>query len=149
MRKRLLSLCILSSAAMADYRSLNGQPVTLEGPGWQHLVFINIWDSFANGGPEGLMEELPSRFSNNVKRIWVSPDMNITPAYLRDYQVAFPESKPLIIDRHFQLLRSYKLWKTPAHVLLKDGNLQFSGSGKALQQYISKELKSIRSGVVP
>ncbi len=139
MKKLLVSLCMISSAAMADYRSLADQPVTLKGPGWQHLVFVNIWDSYAGLGPEALIAELPSEFSDKVQRIWVAPDLNVTPAYLKDYQVAFPQSKPLIIDQHFQLLRSYKLWKTPAHVLLKDGDVQFSGSGEALQQYINKQ----------
>lgn len=136
MKKILLSLCMASSVAMADYRSLDDQPVSLAGPGWQHLVFVSIWDSYVGHGPEPLVAALPASFSENVKRIWISPDLNITPAYLKDYQAAFPRSKPLIVDQHFQLLRKYKLWQTPAHVLLKDGEVQFSGSGEALQHYI-------------
>ncbi|MBY4677750.1 hypothetical protein [Marinobacterium arenosum] len=138
MRKLLWMLALLSSSAMADYRSLADQPLSLEQQGWQHLVFVNIWDSYAGLGPETLVEQLPASFSQQVQRIWVAPDLNVTEAYLRDYQQAFPASKPLLIDHQYQLMRQYDLWQTPAHVLLKDGKVQFSGNGDELQHFIKR-----------
>ncbi len=139
MKKLLLSLCLLSSAALADYRSVNDAPVSLDAPGWQHLVFINIWDSWAGAGPEEMVSKLPASFSARASSVWIALDMNVTPAYVRDFQTSFPASKPLLIDHKYELMRRYKLWQTPAHVLLKDGKVQFSGNSDAFQHFVDQK----------
>lgn len=137
MKKLLLSLSLLSSMAQADYQSINNQPVRINDNGWTHLVFVNIWDSYAGQGPETLVSKLPEDFKQTAKRIWVSSPLNVTPAYLKGYQQAYPASTPLIIDQQYQLMRGYGLWQTPAHVLLRNGQRVFSGSGQELNHFIA------------
>lgn len=139
MNKLLISLCLLSSAAMADYRSVNNEPVSFGEAGWQHLVFIDLWGSWMGAGPEAMVSKLPARFSDKVQQVWITPDMNVTLEYARQYQSYFPTSKPLVIDKGYKLIQHYKLWQTPAHVLLKDGKVQFSGDSDAFQHYVNQQ----------
>jgi len=142
--KKLIATSALVAPLMAVaqpeiHLSLAEQQVQLGGKGWNHLVFVNIWDSYAGLGPEEAVGALPDKFAEQVKTVWVSPDMNITPAYLKDYQNYFPASKPLLIDKGFQLMQRYKVWNTPSHVLLKDGDLKFMGSSEQLSQFVEQK----------
>ncbi len=141
MKTQAFALLVAASLATApvaaeEITTLNNQSFDLAKPGWTHLVFVNIWDSYAGVGPEDHVKALPSKFNQKVQRLWVSPDMNITPAYLKDYQGYFPESTPLAIDSGYQLMQRYGVWSTPSHVLLKDNQLEFSGNHEQLMQFV-------------
>lgn len=139
MKKHLLSLWLVASAAQADYTNLAGEPVQLAGPGLQHLVFVDIWQSYAGNGPEPHVAALSQSFQQQASTVWIALDINVTPAYVQDYQQAFPTSKPMLIDTGHKLMRRYQLWQTPAHVVLKDGETLFAGNGKALETWLSRQ----------
>lgn len=113
---------------LTELKTVNGGAITIPQEGLVQLVFIDIWASYGGHGPEAAMKALPDSFRKAVPTIWIQPRLNVTDTQVLEYQEAFPISEPLVIDDHFQIMRRYAVDKTPSHVLLKDGNVVFSGN---------------------
>lgn len=126
---------LVSSAALAEVRSINKTPIDLDN-GQVHIVFLDIWNSYHTGEPLATVEALPSRYTEGVMFVWVQPQFNVTELQLKEFQSTFPKHRPLVLDTNFSLLRQYGLWETPAHVILNEGRVVFSGNSNGLVEYV-------------
>lgn len=140
MRLILLITLLLTLPAQAEsYRTLNGAELEIPEQGWAHLVFIDLWQSYGGEGPEQVLDQIPKNVRENMFRLWIQPRLNLIDDDMRDYQQAFPESTPLVIDDHFDLMRQHGVWQLPVHVLLRDGKKVFAGSNVELIEFIDRK----------
>ncbi|KDM92473.1 peroxiredoxin family protein [Photobacterium galatheae] len=123
-------------------QTLAGTPVQLNENRITHLVFIEIWASYAGSGPEAFVASLPESFQKRTDRIWVQPEINVTRAQLLEFQGYYPQVAPIVLDRGRHLLTGFGLWQTPAHVLIEKGKVVFSGSNEALLDYLEPGRKT-------
>ena len=113
-------------------KTFDGQSLTLKEDTVTHFIFQNIWSSYEGQGEEARVAALPKNFLANSQQIWVQPDLNVTEAQLAEYQGYFPQVAPLVLDRGFNLMRSFGGWDLPLHIILKNGKKVFSGGGDEL-----------------
>lgn len=134
----------LTSTAARSLQSYNEVKIDLESTKLIHWVFIDIWNSYEGGGDEELVSQLPSSFQGRVQRIWVQPEINVTPAQLRDFQLAYPQVTPLVLDHAYHLMQKHKVWQSPYHILVEKGGAIFRGTGEELKQYVERHFKTER-----
>ncbi len=140
MRLMLFLMLLLTLPAKAEnYRTLQGAEIQIPQQGWAHLVFIDLWQSYSGEGPERVLVQLPTEVREKMFRLWVQPRLNLMEADLQGYQQAFPTSTPLVLDEQFSLMRRYRVWQLPVHVLLRDGEKVFAGSDAELIEFIDSQ----------
>lgn len=82
---------------------------------------------------------LPASFLNASQQVWIQPDLNVTFAYMEEFQGYYPGITPLVLDQGFELMEEYRVWERPYHVLLKQGTAVFSGNTQALRGYLGQK----------
>ncbi len=139
--KILASLIIYSALigpalAAQPLTSLKGEQLKLHG--LSHLVFFDLWTSYQGDGPEKILAALPEEFNAKAHRVWVQPEINVTIAQLEEFQGYYPHVQPLVLDKGYQLMRKFKVWQSPYHIVLKDGKTVFSGGNDQLVSFAKK-----------
>ncbi|MDO6525945.1 hypothetical protein Q4519_09665 [Motilimonas sp. 1_MG-2023] len=125
-----------SAFAAADQTSISGEVISLDSA--THLIFFDVWASYQGAGPEQTLAALPKSFSQQFSPVWVQPQINVTPAQLSEFQQFYPDVKPIVLDKGFQLIRQYDVWQSPHHVLLEQGQVVFSGNGQQLIDFANQ-----------
>ncbi|MCG2835307.1 redoxin domain-containing protein [Photobacterium sp. WH77] len=129
-------------ALLERQQTLSGQPIDLSDETRTHLVFLDIWTSYAGGGTEAFVEQLPASFRQSTHQIWIQPEFNVTRAQLQEFQSYYPQVAPLVLDHQQALLKQFGFWQTPAHVLIEHGKVVFSGGNDALLAYLNPAAKA-------
>ena len=137
-----------SYANLDNMKTFDGQPVVIESGKVTHLIFQEIWSSYEGLGEEARVAALPKTFIDSSQQIWVQPGINVTEAQLTEYQGYYPQVKPLVLDRGYQLMRSLGGWELPLHVIIKEGKKVFSGSGDELTQWLQLDKRDLAVKVV-
>lgn len=135
-------------ASLDNMETFDGQPVVIESGKVTHLIFQEIWSSYEGLGEEALIAALPKVFTDTSQQVWVQPGINVTEAQLTEYQGYYPQVKPLVLDRGYELMRSLGGWELPLHVILKDGKKVFSGSGDELTQWLQLDASELSVKVI-
>ncbi len=137
-------LCLLLLTGGASFgetlgTSLDGTRVSLEKGQRYHLVFFDIWqDGYAQPGLGDSVSHLPERYLKETQIIWIQPRFNITDAQIAGFLANQTLYTPLIVDEDFSLMRRFKIWETPAHVIFVDGAVVFKGNIKQLKDFLRK-----------
>ena len=131
-----------SVALLEQQQTIAGEPLALSDQTRTHLVFLDIWTSYAGEGAEAFVAQLPSSFLQSTQQIWIQPEFNVTRAQLQEFQSDYPQVAPLVLDHQQVLLKQFGLWQTPAHVLIEHGNVVFSGGNEALLAYLNPDKKT-------
>ncbi|MBL4800060.1 MAG: redoxin domain-containing protein [Oleispira sp.] len=129
-----------SYASLDNMKTFDGHPIIIESGKVTHLIFQEIWSSYEGLGEEARIAALPKDFTDTSQQIWVQPGINVTAAQLTEYQGYYPQVKPLVLDRGYQLMRSFGEWELPLHVIIKDGKKVFSGNGDELTQWLQLDI---------
>lgn len=124
---------------LAKQQTIQGQSLTLPEHQTAHLVFMDIWNSYAGQGAEQFVATLPEDFLAQSRQIWIQPEINVTTAQLKEFQGYYPTVAPLVLDRSQQWLRQFQFWQTPSHVLIEDGKVVFQGDNAALLRYLNQD----------
>ena len=130
---------------ISTLKSYKGQQLVLDKTKVQHLVFMNIWDTYEGNGAELEINELPELFKQQAQQIWVQPEINVTLAQLHEFQSYYPSFTPLILDKEFALMRALNVWDTPYHVLIQNGQTKFSGNTAQLRAHLNIASKPTNS----
>ena len=144
----MLAVCFRAEAGespvllLENITTFDGQSLVLENSKLTHLIFQDIWNSYEGLGEEARIAALPKAFVNNSQQIWVQPGINVTEAQLAEFQGYYPQVTPLVLDHGHRLMRSLGAWDFPLHVILKDGNKVFSGSGEELSTVATKHFST-------
>lgn len=128
----------LTTATFAgvEQTSISGEVISLDHD--THLIFFDVWASYQGAGPEKTLAALPQPFINQFNQVWVQPSMNVTLAQLSEFQQYYPDVKPIVLDKGYQLFRQYDVWQSPYHVLLDNGRVVFSGNGQQLLDFATQ-----------
>jgi len=118
--------------------SLSGKAIAQDKSKLTHLVFIDVWRSYEGKGDEQMLSELPPQFLTQSQRIWIQPDINVTKAQLIEFQKYFSQVTPLVVDKQYALMREFKIWQSPYHVILEGNKKIFSGDASALSAFVAK-----------
>ncbi|UTV27415.1 peroxiredoxin family protein [Photobacterium atrarenae] len=124
---------------LAKQPTIQGQSLALPEHQTAHLVFMDIWNSYAGQGAEQFVATLPEDFLEQSQQIWIQPEINVTTAQLKEFQSYYPTVAPLVLDRSQQWLRQFQFWQTPSHVLIEDGKVVFQGDNAALLRYLNQD----------
>ncbi|UXI00980.1 peroxiredoxin family protein [Photobacterium sp. TY1-4] len=125
---------------LAEKPTIHGRFLTLPEHKTAHLVFMDIWNSYAGQGAEQFVAALPEDFLAQSQQIWIQPEINVTTAQLKEFQGYYPMVAPLVLDRSQQLLRQFQFWQTPSHVLVEEGKVVFQGDNTALLRYLNQDV---------
>lgn len=134
-----------SSINISKIKSLSGHHLVIDKTKVQHLVFMNIWDTYEGHGAELDVQALPQSFLEQSQQIWIQPEINVTLAQLHEFQDYYPEFTPIVLDNKFELMRALNVWGTPHHVLIKEGKKTFSGNTTQLLTHLNLEPKQLVS----
>ncbi|WP_120511769.1 peroxiredoxin family protein [Photobacterium salinisoli] len=126
-------------ALLERQQTISGQPLDISDEERTHLVFLDIWTSYAGEGADAFVGRLPESFRQTTQQIWIQPEFNVTLAQLQEFQGYFPQVAPIVLDNQQQLLKAFGFWQTPAHVLIEQGKVVFSGDNDALLAYLNLE----------
>ncbi|MEJ2765789.1 redoxin domain-containing protein [Photobacterium sp. MCCC 1A19761] len=126
---------------LAGKSTIHGRSLTLPAHKTAHLVFMDIWNSYAGQGAEQFIAALPEEFLAQSQQIWIQPEINVTTAQLKEFQGYYPMVAPLVLDRSQQLLRQFQFWQTPSHVLVEEGKVVFQGDNTALLRYLNQDVR--------
>jgi peroxiredoxin len=128
----------VDKALLSNLTTFNGKAIVLDKEKITHLVFIDLWRSYEGKGDEQVIADLPDKFLQQSQQLWLQPEVNVTKAQLAEFQQYFPKVTPLILDKQFALMRGFKVWQSPFHVLVKGNQKLFSGDNKMLLGFIAK-----------
>lgn len=128
-----------SSALDAHLTSFTGKPIVQDKNKITHLIFIDLWRSYEGRGDEEMLASLPEQFLQLSQQIWLQPEINVTKAQLAEFQQYFPQVTPLVLDHNFALMRAFKVWQAPFHVLLEGKQQLFFGDSDALALYMAEK----------
>ncbi|MEI8596652.1 hypothetical protein [Photobacterium sp. Hal280] len=131
-----------SVALLEQQQTIAGKPIALSDQTRTHLVFLDIWTSYAGEGAETFVAQLPASFRQSTQQIWIQPEFNVTRAQLQEFQSYYPQVAPLVLDHQQALLKQFGFWQTPAHVLIEHGKVVFSGGNDALLAYLNPAAKA-------
>lgn len=124
----------LSTLETFDHQALEINPDKVT-----HVVFMNIWDSYAGAGAEAQVAQLPDHYLQRSQQIWVQPEINVTRAQIAEFQGYYPDVTPLVLDQGFQLMQAYKVWQSPYHILLQGDKTLFAGDIAGLKRYLGEK----------
>lgn len=114
----------------------DGKQIQLNEQPRRHLVFMDIFASYLGQGAELQVQQLPDSFGQHYPLVWVQPHLNVTRAQLEEFQQLFPAIRPMVLDDELQWMQHFKVWSSPYHVLMRDGEVEFAGDYSALRQYL-------------
>ena len=124
---------------LGQLHSFSGQAVSIDNRKTTHLIFMDIWSSYGGFGDEAKVASLPPVFLAQTQQLWLQPEINVTQPQIAEFEQAFPKVTPIILDRGFNIMRKFNVWKSPYHLLLKNGKQEFAGNIDELQIYIAKK----------
>jgi len=125
--------------AIGNLNTFSGQVVSIDKEKMTHLIFMDIWSSYGGLGDETAVASLPNVFLAQSQQLWLQPEINVTLAQLAEFEQAYPQVTPLILDRGFNIMRTFNVWQSPYHLIIKGGKREFAGSINELQVYIAKK----------
>jgi len=136
---------VLQAKATSDNKSplshlisLSGKTIAQDKSKLTHLVFIDVWRSYEGKGDEEMLSALSPQFLTQSQKIWIQPDINVTKAQLIEFQQYFSQITPLVVDKQYALMRAFKIWQSPYHVILEGNKKIFSGDASALSAFVAK-----------
>ncbi|MBB1488023.1 peroxiredoxin family protein [Oceanospirillum sediminis] len=124
-------------------KTFDGQPVVLKSESVTHLVFMDIWATYAGAGAEADISQLPADFLEHSQQIWVQPEINVTREQMAEFQSYYPDIAPLVLDSGFALMRAENVWQAPWHVLIRDGKTLFSGNIDDLRKHLGLPVRQM------